>query len=314
MMALQIGLALDNTDRIAAKLKDLSMPGSPNYGKWLTKEEVDALFPPTDRASDAVINWLRSYGVKHIHEEGSNINFAAPVKIMNRLLNTTFAYYNVAGHGKLRTTEYSVPDDIAPFVHLIHPTTFFGQTRSHRIIIDNEEQNVSPDIKMSKLVAEADDCTKLITPSCLRSAYNIGDYVPSPSSGSRIAFGSFLNGSARLADLHVYQGTFGIPEQNFSSTLINSGVDNQAREGSHGEANLDAQFQSAMSHPLPQVQFITGGSPPFVPSVSIPDGEHNTNEPYLEYYTFLLNKTNEELPQVISNSYGDDEQSVPVDG
>lgn len=51
-----------------------------------------------------------------------------------------------------------------------------------------------------------------------------------------------------------------------------------------------------------------------MPSVGIPDAEHNTNEPYLEYYSFLLDMANEELPQVISNSYGDDEQSVPIDG
>lgn len=37
----------------------------------------------------------------------------------------------------------------------------------------------------------------------------------------------------------------------------------------------------------------------------------DTNEPYLQYYQYLLRKTNQELPQVISNSYGDDEESVP---
>ncbi|KAI3337037.1 Pro-kumamolisin [Xylariaceae sp. AK1471] len=310
MMTLQIGLALKNIDSLEAKLKELSTPGSPNYGKWLTKEEVDALFPPTDRASAAVTSWLRSYGVERIHEQGSNIKFAAPVSTVNRLLNTTFAYYDVAGLRKLRTTEYSVPDHVAPFVHLIHPTTFFGQTKSHRVPISDEAKAIAG-LQIAEGEAVVDNCTRLITPSCLRNAYNIGDYVPSASSGSRIGFGSFLNESARLADLQMYQRTYGIPEQNLTSTVINGGVDNQDSEGDHGEANLDAQFQSAMSHPLPQFQFITGGSPPFVPSVSIPDAEHNTNEPYLEYYSFLLNKTNEELPQVISNSYGDDEQSVP---
>ncbi|KAI8634942.1 Pro-kumamolisin [Xylariaceae sp. FL1651] len=311
MMTLQIGLALENIDGLEAKLKDLSTPSSPNYGKWLTKEEADALFPPAKGASAAVTGWLKSHGIEHIHAEASIINFAAPVKTMNHLLNTTFAYYDVAGSRKLRTTEYSVPDDVAPFVHLIHPTTFFGQTRSHRVLIEDAG---TTGIELSRLTTESDDCKQLITPSCLRAAYNIGDYVPSASSGSRIGFGSFLNESARLADLRQYQNVFGIPEQNFTSTLINGGVDNQEPAGDHGEANLDAQFQSAMSHPLPQFQFITGGSPPFVPSLGIPDSEHNTNEPYLEYYTFLLNKTNEELPQVISNSYSDDEQTVPVDG
>ncbi|KAI0402615.1 peptidase S8/S53 domain-containing protein [Xylaria palmicola] len=308
MMTLQIDLALDNTANLEAKLKELSTPSSPGYGKWLTKEEVDALFPPTDGASVAVTSWLKSHGVERIQEQGAHVRFAAPVKIVNRLLNTKFAYYNIAGSRKLRTTEYSVPEHVAPFVQLIHPTTFFGQTKSHRISIDAEIDALT-DLEIPETEAGAEDCVRLITPPCLRTAYNIGDYVPSATSGSRIGFGSFLNESARLADLHTYQQRFGIPEQNFTSTVINGGVDNQEREGSHAEANLDAQFQNAMSYPLPQVQFITGGSPPFVPSVSIPDAEHNTNEPYLEYYSFLLDKSNEELPQVISNSYGDDEQS-----
>ncbi|KAI0866808.1 peptidase S8/S53 domain-containing protein [Xylaria cubensis] len=308
MMTLQIDLALDNTEILAEKLKDLATPSSPNYGKWLTKDEVDALFPPTNGASAAVTNWLRSHGVEHTHAQASSVKFAASVETVNHLLNTTFMYYNVAGRRKLRTTEYSVPEHIAPFVSLIHPTTFFGQTKSHRMPMNGEVDSLTKP-KLSEMAAGADDCKRLITPPCLRSAYNISDYVPSASSGSRIGFGSFLNESARLEDLHTYQRMFGIPEQDFTSTMINGGVDNQEREGSHVEANLDAQFQSAMSYPLPQVQFITGGSPPFVPSVIIPDAEHNTNEPYLEYYSFLLNKTNEELPQVISNSYGDDEQS-----
>ncbi|KAH8165812.1 hypothetical protein CIB48_g2449 [Xylaria polymorpha] len=209
MVTLQIDLALDNTSLLMEKLKNLSTPSSPNYGKWLTKEEVDALFPPTDGASAAVTSWLRGYGVERIHEEGSNIKFAAPVETLNRLLNTTFAYYNVAGSRKLRTTEYSVPEAVAPFVQLIHPTTFFGQTKSHHMPISAEVDSLA---LLGTEAGAEEDCKRLITPPCLRSAYNIGDYVPSAGSGSRIGFGSFLNESARLEDLRKYQRTFGIPE------------------------------------------------------------------------------------------------------
>lgn len=52
---------------------------------------------------------------------------------------------------------------------------------------------------------------------------------------------------------------------------------------------------------------------PFVPNPDVPDDAHNTNEPYLEYYQFLMNQTNADIPQVISNSYGDDEQvDIPL--
>ncbi|KAI1490847.1 Tripeptidyl-peptidase sed4 [Biscogniauxia mediterranea] len=309
MMTLQVSLARANMADLETKLMELSTPGSPDYGKWLSKDEVEALFPPAGGAASAVESWLRDGGVEaqHIHRQAADtINFAAPVGMVNTLLNTTFAYYDVAGVRKLRTTEYSVPDGVARYVHLVHPTTFFGRTKSMRMPV--VEDNM-PDLAG----AAADDCTRLITPGCLRSGYNIGDYVPDPESGSRIAFGSFLNESARLVDLHLYQDAYGIAPQNFSVETINGGLDHQDPQGSVGEANLDAQFQNAVSSPLPLTQFITGGSPPFVPSLAIPDAEHNTNEPYLEYYTYLLNKTNEDLPQVISNSYGDDEQSVPPD-
>jgi len=46
---------------------------------------------------------------------------------------------------------------------------------------------------------------------------------------------------------------------------------------------------------------------PFIPTLGQPTQEDNNNEPYVPYYRYLLSKQNEELPQVISNSYGDQE-------
>ena len=66
-----------------------------------------------------------------------------------------------------------------------------------------------------------------------------------------------------------------------------------------------------VSHPLPVTEFITGGSPPFIPNLGEPLPADNQNEPYLPYYQYLLSQPNSALPQVISNSYGDDEQTVP---
>ena len=47
---------------------------------------------------------------------------------------------------------------------------------------------------------------------------------------------------------------------------------------------------------------------PFIPDADEPTASDDENEPYLYYYEYLLSKTNSQLPQVISNSYGDDEQ------
>lgn len=311
LMTLTIALTLENIEQLEEKLKAVSTPGSPDYGKYLDRDDVEDLFHPPSGAHDAVISWLKGAGVEHISQQGANVNFATTVANANKLLDTRFAYYNVDGIQKLRTRQYSVPDEIADYIHLVHPTTYFGRTRSMRI---PDDVIVQSEIAISPFAANTtSNCSALVTPDCFREAYGVGDYKPDPKSGSRVAFGSFLNESARLEDLHIYQTTYGIPLSNFSVVLINGGLDHQDINGSIGEANLDAQFENAMSYPLPQIQYITGGSPPFIPNLDVPDEEHNSNEPYLDYYEFLLNKTNDELPQVISNSYGDDEQSVPPD-
>lgn len=141
---------------------------------------------------------------------------------------------------------------------------------------------------------------------------NVGNYTPSVKSGSRVGFGSFLNQSALYADLFDYEKLYGIPAQNFSVTLINGGVNDQnATTAQVGEADLDVQNIVGVAHPLPVTEFITGGSPPFIPNVDEPTAADNENEPYLPYYQYLLSQPNSALPQVISNSYGDDEQTVP---
>jgi hypothetical protein len=47
---------------------------------------------------------------------------------------------------------------------------------------------------------------------------------------------------------------------------------------------------------------------PFLPDADEPTEADDSNEPYLIFHEYLLSKTNAELPQVISTSYGDDEQ------
>jgi hypothetical protein len=46
---------------------------------------------------------------------------------------------------------------------------------------------------------------------------------------------------------------------------------------------------------------------PFVPNIDQPTPADNQNEPYVPYYRYLLSQPTKSLPQVISNSYGDEE-------
>ncbi|KAH2247872.1 vesicle formation at the endoplasmic reticulum [Aspergillus fumigatus] len=304
-ITLSIALARQNLDQLESKLTTLATPGNAEYGKWLDQSDIESLFPTA--SDDAVLQWLKAAGITQVSRQGSLVNFATTVGTANKLFDTKFSYYRNGASQKLRTTQYSIPDHLTESIDLIAPTVFFGKEQNSALSSHAVKLPALP-----RRAATNSSCANLITPDCLVEMYNLGDYKPDASSGSRVGFGSFLNESANYADLAAYEQLFNIPPQNFSVELINRGVNDQNwATASLGEANLDVELIVAVSHPLPVVEFITGGSPPFVPNADEPTAADNQNEPYLQYYEYLLSKPNSHLPQVISNSYGDDEQTVP---
>lgn len=305
-ITLTVGLAMQNLDQLEAKLIAVSTPGNADYGNHLDADEANALFAPSTDASNAVTSWLTSAGAQNIVSDGSTVTFAATIEKANSILNATFQTYTSNGVTKVRTTQYSVPDHLAEHIDLISPTTYFGKT-----VANAPTKVTKKDTSATKVTVDA-SCSTSITPKCIKELYNVGDYTPSVSSGSRIGFGSFLNQSALYSDLFQYEKYFGIPQQNFSVTLINGATNDQnPATAQNGEANLDVQNIIGVAHPLPVQEFITGGSPPFVPNIDVPTAADNSNEPYLPYYQYLMTQPNSAIPQVISNSYGDDEDTVP---
>jgi tripeptidyl-peptidase-1 len=72
------------------------------------------------------------------------------------------------------------------------------------------------------------------------------------------------------------------------------------------EGALDAETVLGISHPTPLIAYNVGGRPSsFKLSNYTPT---NSNEPYLEWLQHILAQP--ELPQVITISYADEEQSV----
>jgi len=320
-IVLQIALTQQNIDQLESHLQAVSTPGTATYGQYLDLDQINSIFGASNASKTAVTNWLQSSGVTSYTVQGDSVWFQTSVSKANSLLGTTFNHFTDAkGNTKLRTTQYSVPQEVASAIDLISPTTYFGNTKAQAAIpspakLEQLKRATVPASCAQNYTYSYGTYTQL-TPDCLKTEYKINDYKPDPKAGSRLGFGSFLNESASFSDLFQFEKQFNIPAQNFSVVLVNpqdgaTALPQPPDPANDGEANLDVQYQVGIAHPIPITEFITAGSPPYFPDPVEPAGTPNENEPYLPYFEFLLSKHNKDIPQVISNSYGDEEQTVP---
>ncbi|KAH8898193.1 subtilisin-like protein [Thozetella sp. PMI_491] len=306
---------MQNVDQLESTLLSVSTPGGADYGKFKDVEELQSTFAPSAEAIDSVTAWLKARGISNYKVDGAFIDFATDIATANRAFNASYQHFTSGDVTKLRTLSYSIPDEIQQHVVFLDPSTYFGQSTAQlpsylpttRVPVEVIKPRAEP-----RAEPRADtSCSTAITPACLKEMYNMGDYAPEVSSGSRVAFTSFLNQSSLQSDVDVFADLFEIPRQTIAKVLLEGGVDDKKpADGNYGEADLDAENIIGLAHPLPVTEFITGGSPPFIPDI---DEVENSNEPYVPFFRYLLSKPNSELPQVISMSYADIEATVPYD-
>lgn len=205
----------------------------------------------------------------------------------------------------MRTLQYSLPDVLKGHVGMVQPTTFFGLSQMRSTISDHRAYNQNA--ANSEEVSAVTGCSNgEVTPKCLSNLYGFASATAYTNGLMGIA--GFLEQWPFKSDLTTFlksYATEGNSAQSFTCTLINGGTCPQS--GTPGiEANLDVQYARAITESIPNVFYSVGGSPPWLGSGT------NTNEPYLEFLDYLLNLTSSKLPNTISISYGDDEDTVPL--
>ncbi|KAF2174121.1 hypothetical protein M409DRAFT_62256 [Zasmidium cellare ATCC 36951] len=310
-----------------SKLGAVSSPTSPQYGKFFSVEELHREFALAPESAEKVKLWLQKSGATNINHDGNRVRFTATVANAKTMLDTDFKFYTNGELMQLRTDAYSVPDDLASHIDFISPTIYIGRLGKKQVTPPAADQMLLQDLANPgtpcnqscettisiPLPANKSESFDVLSPKCLQELYNTKDYNPDPKYGSNIASGNFLNQSASYSDLAQFEQMFNLPRQNFTVlALINGGVDNQdPASETDGEANLDVQNIVSIASGLPVYSYITGGIAPFVPNLMEPNQSYNQNEPYLEFYEYLLAQPEDKVPWVITNSYADDENTVP---
>lgn len=290
----------------------MSTPDHPNYGKhFKSHEEVKRMLQPASESVEAIHQWLEKAGITHIQQDADWMTFYTTVEKANNLLDANFQYYLNENKQveRLRTLEYSVPDELVSHINLVTPTTRFGQLHAEGVTLHGKSKDVDEQFRQAA-TSPSSDCNSAITPQCLKDLYKVGDYKASASNGNKVAFTSYLEQYARYSDLALFEQNIApyAQGQNFTVIQYNGGLNDQSSPADSSEANLDLQYIIGTSSPVPVTEFSTGGRGPLVPDLDQPDINDNNNEPYLDFLQNVIKMSDKDLPQVISTSYGEDEQ------
>ncbi|KAF1994689.1 tripeptidyl-peptidase-like protein [Amniculicola lignicola CBS 123094] len=309
-----------NHDLFEQTLMDISTPSHPRYGQHLKREELKELIKPRAESSEAVLAWLKNSGVatEDVVNDGEWVNFVASVSTAEKMMATTFKTYQSLVRedvNKIRALEYSVPKSVLEHIDMIQPTTRFGQIRPQFNHIHDKEKVPTTMLKMAAAVVNQ-TCAQSINPTCLKDLYNFADYKADPNAKVTIGVNGFLEQYARWKDFAQFAGLYApwAVGSNFSWTSVNGGILDQRATNDSVEANLDIQYTLGLVAPSLNVNYYsTPNRGPLVPDLDQPTLNDNQNEPYLDLFTYLVGLPDGELPQVLTTSYGEDEQSVPAE-
>ncbi|KZM23601.1 Tripeptidyl-peptidase I [Ascochyta rabiei] len=294
-------------------LMEVSDPNHARYGQHLKRDELKDLIKPGAESTKAVLSWLERSGInsRDIKNDGEWITFHAPIERAESMLGTTFkTYQNEVRRDvkRIRSLSYSVPKSVRDHIDMIQPTTRFGQIKAERSNVLTQE--AAP----FSVAAVNATCNTTITPACLSDLYNFADYKIDPKGAVKLGVSGFLEQYARYADLEQFTSTFAPNAgSNFSFTSVNGGKLDQNSTDDSVEANLDIEYTVGLVDPTIETTFYsTSGRGILVPDLDQPSEADNANEPYLDFFTYLAGLPDGELPQVLTTSYGEDEQSVPA--
>lgn len=279
-----------NLDKLESQLALVSTPGSPKYGQYQDLDSQNAMFAPSTDAENKVKSWLSKSGATNIVSDGVTVRFDSSVAKANQMMSAAFKLYTDGQTTKLRTMvspqgllfdpvltnspqSYSVPEDLAQYIDIISPTTYFGEMKAQAVLPREEEiptlttrdkpsqPQLNPACTTTYVSKRTGRHYDLLTPQCLSELYNTGGYKVDPKSRSSIAFANFVNQTPSYSDLDLFEKAFNIPEQNFTVLALLNGAlnDQNPLTEMDGEANLDVQNIVGLVDGLPIYTYITGG-------------------------------------------------------
>lgn len=286
-LKMQIALKQRDMNGLQRTFLDASNPKSPNYRKWLSKEELEKYTSPSSETVKAVTTWLTSNGISassitHISPDWLEIPIS--VSQMEALLNTKYTMYEDIQSGMQvpRTNNYSVPVGLHGHIDTIQPTTAFYRKVSPGQGTPKTKDNV-------KRQSNCDPSN--IIPACLQSYYNV-DYTSSGKATMGVT--GFIGLYASHSDMSQFLNNYfdNASGSDFDDISIGGGQNDPSNPDLEG--NLDTQYALALSYPNPTTFYDVG-----------PISTSDFSDQMANFASFLSSAENP--PSVVSTSYGGEE-------
>ncbi|KAI0329366.1 subtilisin-like protein [Cubamyces sp. BRFM 1775] len=301
MLKLRFALAQLTPDAIVNALYSVSDPKSAQYGRYLSKSEVEQLVAPKPDAVSAVNAWLQENGFtgSPLSPAGDWVGFEIPVEKANDLFHANFSVFThgVSGARIVRTMSYSLPESLEGHVDLVHPTTSFPDPSAKGMIEAVQRPVPAPQSLNGKRDLAA-NCTNGTIPACLQELYNI-PLTPAKNPSNRIGvtgrYGNIAHYAGLKQFLTLYRPDMD-PNTNFTVDSVDGGVNDQDGP-SASEADLDIQYTVGLATDVPVVFIYVNW---------------NTTDGALDGYLDEVNQllAEENPPQVLTTSYGAPETAL----
>jgi tripeptidyl-peptidase-1 len=271
VMSLRFHLKKGDRDGLAKKVGQVSTPGHANYGKFLSKAEVEAYVRPKAQTTGAVKAWFAAHGLEATDATpaGDVLEVKVPVHKANQMLSANYHSFVHANSGEktTRTLSYSLPSDMLHHISAVEPTTsFFTPHQPPSVAFMPEgKANTARSFVNATAVApktKRDGCDQ-ITPSCLQGLYGLPSGADQGSGHSSLAVGGFIGQYANSADLQSFlSGQRGDlnPQPGFNVQLLEDGQNSQDPGQAGVEANLDIQYTVGLAGITVPTTFISVGS------------------------------------------------------
>ncbi|TFY64402.1 hypothetical protein EVG20_g5955 [Dentipellis fragilis] len=234
ILQLHIALVQNDSKGPEDKLYSVSTPGSPDYGRHLSKEQVEAFVAPKPESISAVHSWLSSHAIsaEAISPAGNWLSINITVDQANAFLDAEFSTFTHQTTGKqaVRTLSYSVPADLKAHLSFVHPTVASPiESVGSPVVVSKSKKQAT--LTSSSPAADY-ICAEEFTSTCAQDMYGIPATTAKQTS-NRIAISGFGDQWASQSDVQIFAGIYhpDLYNATFSVELVDGGINNQDSPG-----------------------------------------------------------------------------------